>query len=69
MKTTATRIFRPDHVRKAAVIALALGVVQAAHAADRSDSAATGFFRVADETRPRLLREAAVGNFPQWAKA
>ncbi|KAK7370730.1 hypothetical protein VNO78_37283 [Psophocarpus tetragonolobus] len=21
------------------------------------------------ETRPRLLREAAVGNFPQWAKA
>ncbi|TYG79517.1 hypothetical protein ES288_D02G144600v1 [Gossypium darwinii] len=21
------------------------------------------------ETQPRLLREAAVGNFPQWAKA
>ncbi|PVH34836.1 hypothetical protein PAHAL_7G043800 [Panicum hallii] len=24
---------------------------------------------VGTETRPRLLWEAAVGNFPQWAKA
>ena len=35
-------------MRIAAVIALALGVVHAAYAADRSDIAATGFFRVAD---------------------
>ena len=24
---------------------------------------------IGTETRPRLLREAAVGNLPQWAKA